>query len=773
MKRIIHIISSNRRMWISCLIIFCSLINFISCIDKDDYKFNAEYVKELYEKTFPVKDIDPNHNWKTTSELTLNVTVYEDELETYIIKIYDNLPSNAELPASCLAEGSVENGVSQIISFDCPIVTDTLYVSRVDKAKRRIVQMLPLTNRDKIYDVIFGTPPSRAFSYSSTQGVVITQRAEPYNNTQISAMLTTAMEVVSGKAIGQNYGIVSVTDVYKLTKNGSSYKFQFDGCPKKSILIVTTKWTPTNEVNVGGDNLTIIIAAGGSFSGKMTITNASNLIVLKGGVIDGANTSINITNASNGLLNYNSGSISVQNLTITGGLGEFYNSGTMSIGKYSSSSMEYSLVNYGSCNIGTIDALNSNIENGCYMNISGDCSVYKLIIGNQAMLKCKSFNLNQWGDMSLIIGKNSMVDCAEKMKPNIAIQGSGYNNSLLRVRGIIDTNTDNRHTYKDVTVECGTATTENSSRQRLSQLCKYIALIDEANVLVPKGDCTAEGNIPGSGGDTTEEKSITYTFCYEDYYPVPGDYDFNDIVLDAYYKLTKVNNKITKVEIPIQLTAVGASYSLGAALQLINIPKSNVKSATVTNGQLSVGNLFASQSVESDKNNYVIIPLFNDAHYAISGQIVNRYLINTAKGHENYVDATPRRMVINIEFNDPLEKFGLDNMDLFIARPLVSGYYDGQKDKTRVEIHLREFWKYRSANGVNFENNEAIAGNRTWAIVVPDFKYPYEYVPIYRVQGTESSSTINCAYPLFQKWASDRTQSADWYYYSYAGSTYR
>jgi LruC domain-containing protein len=773
MKKPVRVKFEGMSKWKYCSILFSSLLLLSSCADKNDYKFNSDYVKELYDKTFPVKDIDPDQNWKTTSVVKLNVSVYEDELETYKIKVYDDIPYSEEDPANRLAMGTVENGQTLQLDFDCPIGIDTIFVSRVDRSNRRLVQMVAINDRNTVTKVSFGTPPSRSYSYSQTEGVVITKRDEPYTTSQIDEMLSTAVEVESNKSLGADYGLVSKTNVFKLTKNGSSYKFQYDGSTKSNTLIVTTKWAPSYPVMVNGGNLTIVIANGGSLSGTISITNSSNLIILKGGKIEGNNTSINITNASNGFLNYNGGSMDVKTLSISSGNGEFYNAGTININFFQASNAGTTLVNNGKCFIKSMDALNANLENGCYMEIDGDCSTTKLTVGNQAILKCKSLNLNQWGGMSLLIGKNSMVDCSGNMKINLAIQGCGATKSLVRMKNIESTFYDSRHFYKNVTVECGDSWTTRLSRLKLAFLCSSVAMIGESNVIVVQADCSGEGNTPGPGGDTDEEKSPTYTFCYEDYYPVPGDYDFNDIVMDLSYTLTKVNNMVKKVDIPIQLTAVGATYSLGAALQLINIDKGNIESAVVTNGDQTVGNLFSGQASETAMNQFAVIPLFNDAHYALSGQTVNRFMYNTAIGHENYSDFTPRKMNVTITFKSPLNNFGLDNMDLFIARPIVNGYYDGQEGKNRVEIHLREFWGNRTASGVNFEANEAIAGNRTWAIAVPDFRYPYEQVPIYRVAGTETGSSINCAYPQFQQWASDRNQAKDWYLRPNPGSTYR
>ncbi|WP_024993081.1 hypothetical protein [Phocaeicola paurosaccharolyticus] len=130
MKKPVRIKFEEMSKWIYCSILFCSLFLLNSCADKNDYKFNADYVKELYDKTFPVKNIDPEQNWKTTSVVKMNVTVYEDELETYKIKVYDNFPYNEEEPANRLAMGTIENGKTLELSFDAPLVKDTLYVSR-------------------------------------------------------------------------------------------------------------------------------------------------------------------------------------------------------------------------------------------------------------------------------------------------------------------------------------------------------------------------------------------------------------------------------------------------------------------------------------------------------------------------------------------------------------------------------------------------------------------------------------------------------------------
>ena len=54
----------------------------------------------------------------------------------------------------------------------------------------------------------------------------------------------------------------------------------------------------------------------------------------------------------------------------------------------------------------------------------------------------------------------------------------------------------------------------------------------ESPVVIPEGDCTGEGNNPGEGSETPSGP-IPYTYVFEDNFPLVGDYDFNDVVLDV------------------------------------------------------------------------------------------------------------------------------------------------------------------------------------------------------------------------------------------------
>lgn len=91
--------------------------------------FSPEKVKATYEDKFPVKDIDPQMDWKMTRQVKVNISVYEDSETDYIIRIYDSNPLIANSTAKLLAEGTMSNNVSFITTMDCPITLTDVFVA--------------------------------------------------------------------------------------------------------------------------------------------------------------------------------------------------------------------------------------------------------------------------------------------------------------------------------------------------------------------------------------------------------------------------------------------------------------------------------------------------------------------------------------------------------------------------------------------------------------------------------------------------------------------
>ena len=90
-----------------------------------------------------------------------------------------------------------------------------------------------------------------------------------------------------------------------------------------------------------------------------------------------------------------------------------------------------------------------------------------------------------------------------------------------------------------------------------------------------------------------------------------------------------------------------------------------------------------------------------------------------------------------------------DNLDFFIA-------YKFRSMQQRMEVHLYEFWDYGATKGGTVQKeNLDLAGNNTWAICVPNFRYPRESINISTLKGDD------CAYPKFLDWAQNRTPDTE------------
>lgn len=75
----------------------------------------------------------------------------------------------------------------------------------------------------------------------------------------------------------------------------------------------------------------------------------------------------------------------------------------------------------------------------------------------------------------------------------------------------------------------------------------------------------------------------TATMAFEDRWPLMGDYDFNDVVLQ--YQVTELLNtqrQVKKITYDYTVQAMGAAYSNGIALSLPNVQNDNVESVTLT-----------------------------------------------------------------------------------------------------------------------------------------------------------------------------------------------
>ena len=312
------------------------------------------------------------------------------------------------------------------------------------------------------------------------------------------------------------------------------------------------------------------------------------------------------------------------------------------------------------------------------------------------------------------------------------------------------------------------------------------------NITIPAGDCTGTGYNTDDDDDLDNPDEITlgYRFCFEDNFPTPGDYDFNDCVI----KVTPVIEGTT-VTVTVSLDAVGATKQIAAAMRIVGLTENNITNVTATanlnEGLPSTANLFIPANTFKSNNvftvpahkkfgnakegiNDVVIRLFDDAHWTLSNITqqsgeVKRYMYNTIRNGNAELEAQystfdPAETVFTFKLDteEHAQLFVQENLDVFI-----------------VERHGVNYWEVHT---VPFKDNQILADYASstkfipyrdtlhfpWAICAPgSFRYPIEWQSIC---GSKLNMTSEYGYEdnevpylYFVDWAQNAESNTDWY----------
>ncbi len=741
--------------------LFALAIPFTSCVDSGKDLFDAEEAAKLYAESFPVKNVDPDMDWKTTASANVTVKVNADAGVTYKIEIFDSNPLAVSSTAKLLTSGEASNNLVFSTKMDYPSALNTVYVARVDEKGRYAVQ--PATIENGVIDVTFGNTSTTKSTRATSDD--IPEMAVPYTDAQLSTMLASATEIQNNWDIsapsswGGQYSAPVFNQslrYFKITKdfNGAFSATQTNVTIK---IIITAKVTLNQLTSINSGEF--IIADGGELvlNNQLTLTNGGYVTVLGGGKISGS--TLYFANASNGIANYNGGTINLTNLDISCA-GTFYNAGTMTLGKYNASSTDMQLVNRGNIKATEIFGNNNtDIKNACYIEVTNNLTARKFILGSNSAIKCGSFTSDGSNGLTMIMNSNSMFECTGNISLKRNITGPTTGKALLKFDGSkIQDNIKYANSTTSNNVICEVANQNPSGGIYTWQFNNYdwfvyglkdgatICNPGKADFLLPAGDCTGAGYTPENTGDVITVDPIVYTYAFEDNFPKVGDYDFNDVVMDLSTEYTKSNNRIKSIQLNVTLKAIGATKQLGAGLRLVGVSKNAIKSITFSgdkdvyrNTLTATNSIFENATTESGDND-IVIPIFGDAHkvYGYS----DRTMLNTS-GVELPQLYT---LKIIIELADQTQLMPLvtnDNLDMFIAYGNLA---------KRSEIHLYEFRSYgATAHGNVHSENLDVAGNYTWGIKAPEFKYPKEGI------------NIVTAYPEFSKWAQNRLENTNWY----------
>ena len=756
--------------------LLASSISFISCVDNEKNLFDADQLKQIYEETFPVKNIDPDGDWTVSRSVTAHVSVNGDQGVAYKIQIFDADPLSPGSTAKLLAEGTVNQSTTLNVVMDCATALNKVFVARIDEHKRYLVQ--PAAIENGTVTAHFGDKGTPTRSMSRAVATSIPVMEAPYTTEFISDKKMTATEVKNGWDLGAGFGWFEYANlpVFKEQKrwfkipdgtfNGGFTTSGVSGGAQAVKVIVPQGSTWVIENSNQFSNITeIIVENGGKIevakNGSLVLIQASYITVMQGGSIVG-DRGIQITNSSAGRTNYNAGTIDCDFLKIDGsGSGvDFVNYGTLKLNSYNASTNGTTLINHGTIEVENIDGNNNtNIKNGCYLK-AGKLQFGTLVMGNTSEAICKELTGNG-NDNNIVMEAQSMLTCTGKANLFRTVTGPTQGTALLRIHEIDNTSGLAQSASKvsnNIICEITDQTYKGEAHYNwspfawlvnkgLQQGATYCNPGKAEFILPADGDCVKEGYNSDEKPDDVEIRYAVYSYAFEDNYPKAGDYDFNDIVLNV--TLPAAGNDVKELKYKIDLRAVGAVKQLGAGLRIRGIDKNNVEEisfgagAAQRTGSLNSG-IFENASYEANGNE-LVIPLFGDAHYVYGYTGAQRPMLNTGNA------STPLTDIYTLEVNVKLKNeisvpSVTDGLDFFIA-------YQGIGQK-RTEIHLTHF-NSATANG-QLADNEVLevikAVNNTWALCVPDkFAYPTE------------TTVITNAYSKFADWAHDQSSTTDWY----------
>lgn len=272
----------------------------------------------------------------------------------------------------------------------------------------------------------------------------------------------------------------------------------------------------------------------------------------------------------------------------------------------------------------------------------------------------------------------------------------------------------------------------------------------------------------------------TYTYCFEENYPEPGDWDFNDLVLRIQKLPSQQENT---VRLSITLAAVGAKKQQAAAIRLVGYQAEDVESVTTEDGRTfdggySLKRIFIENSdlLMSGRNGEAILNLFEDAHYTLSPRLNSqdkgggtiRMFYNTSLNPNGTTQAqiVPKTIVYVVKFRNPrlMDNFTLETLDVFSLEDFNSGKW---------EVHHFPYKAYQAINDYG-TNETATSNNMAWALRIPSatFRYPIEGQSL----GLYKDGVLTGAYMeqnhSYGQWVASHTSCLDWFLYPTTGLVY-
>ena len=311
----------------------------------------------------------------------------------------------------------------------------------------------------------------------------------------------------------------------------------------------------------------------------------------------------------------------------------------------------------------------------------------------------------------------------------------------------------------------------------------YVALVDGAENLtvasVPSSQAMVDFSEVATGRAVSSIKPQTYTYLFEENYPEPGDYDYNDVVLRISQQRTAKN----QITVGVTIAAVGAVKQIAGCIRLVGYRFQDIDTVSTTTG-MSFNDGINKQILyfhkETDlliegNNHEAVLNLFCDAHWAMAFNPSadyglfqrKKYNVTTESGDNAQLRST-RTINYVITFKDDvtLDNFTHETLDPFILTDYNAGTWETHTEQFKSAQVLHKYFV------PSFKD-------LPWALMVPDanFKYPLEGTEIgYRKKTDTGVVAMFGAYTTighsFGEWAEDHNNYLDWYLYPNTALTF-
>lgn len=767
----------NKLFFASSMILSTACIT--ACVDD-----NKDLYDPSYQTPNPMEDISApaGFDWSSTNSIKFSVEV-DDEFDGqyyYTVEILDKNPleATAEDPYNTLAKGVAKKGEAYQTEVVSSKDIKYLYVRQTDPRGRDQIKQVEISESTSHVQCSFtGTSAIKTRALVATRGnnggIDIPKRAEQSYDTNGAIPITSSSQVLEG---GKAYIVTG--------KFQGKFKDTSLSNSNRATVYIQGNWEPAQAITQ--NYLDIIVLKGGTIEGTdLKLQNASNLTIQSGATIKitklEGNTQSTICNfgeieGDNLLLNsfdllYNGNKVDVKHNIDASKGGSIHNFGELDVEKeikLNTSSIVYNAagseleaekytaagsknVNFGEMEFDTYDSgeAGGSLYNNCMLFVEHMKAGGIIYLDHGVIAEEKEDDKNKdyfeeaddiyfYDNAKLTLANSSMIK-AEKITINSGFSaiGEGDEASLLKVTDKLQIdNWSNKFSgklYISGKINC--------SHNDMYQAGSEVIFSSEPDIIIT--GCNGKTELPDPAPEPSDpnfpiivDDNHNYTYLFEDQWPLYGDYDMNDIVLEIKHRKTSIDkwNKITELDLTIELTAVGAQKAIAAAIMFDEIPASAItQPVTYANNYRPISFDLTDKNIEKGQD-YAVVPLFDNAH-ALMERPAGSF-VNTVSGSDNnqkdskIINFTLRFDQASAPSSDALN---INKLNLFIIT---------DRGSKRKEIHVAGYQPTKLANTELFGgNNDASSvngkkyyiskDNLAWGIIVPtQFKWPLEYTKI-------------------------------------------